>query len=264
MSGFRPELPVALFLGGLDPSGGAGILRDVIVASALGIHSMAIPIAETVQNGIECAEIAPPSVVPLKRLNSLKPHLCGKWGAKLSMFHNCSALHDVLPQIHNLEPSVAIWDPIMAPSNGVGLHNPESLKEVIDLLVNNNWIVSPNMSEARQLVDLPNASPEDAAKKLIDMGIQSVWIRSGHSNDKTVQDLWHDENGSNWLTPYDRLDGDPRGTGCTVTAAWLALCLGGMEPIKAAEAAVQHIRKAWNYLHMPGGIGGLTFPPRVQ
>ncbi|MDR2697955.1 MAG: bifunctional hydroxymethylpyrimidine kinase/phosphomethylpyrimidine kinase, partial [Holophagales bacterium] len=85
-----------------------------------------------------------------------------------------------------------------------------------------------------------------------------------HGNDKMVKDLWCDGNGPKWLTPYDRLDGDPRGTGCAATAAWLALRLSGMEPISAAEAAIQYIRSAWNYLHIPGGVGRLTFPPRVK
>jgi len=264
MSASHREFPVALFLGGLDPSGGAGILRDVAVASGLGVHSMAIPTAETIQNGIECAEILPPSLVPTKRLDLLKPHLRGKWGVKLSMFHNCSLLRDVLPKIHHLAPLAAIWDPIIAPTNGVGLHDPKALKEIIALLANKNWIISPNIPEARLLADLPHALPENAAEKIMDMGIQNVWIRSGHADGKTLQDLWCDANGHKWLTPYDRLNGDPRGTGCTVTSAWLAFRLIGMEPINAAETAIQYIRKAWNYLHVPGGAGRLTFPPRVQ
>jgi len=264
MSASRTEFPVALFLGGFDPSGGAGILRDVMVASDLGVHSMAIPIAETVQNGIECTEILPPSVFPTKRLDSLKHHLRGKWGIKLSMFHNCSLLQDVLPHVHHLAPTPAIWDPIVAPTNGVALHDPKSLKEIIAMFANKNWTVSPNILEARLLADLPDAPPENLAKKIMDMGMQSVWIRSGRANDKIVQDLWCDANGHMWLMPYERLSGDPRGTGCTVTTAWLSFCLSGMEPINAAEAAIRYIRKAWNYLHVPGGIGRVTFPPRVQ
>jgi len=264
MNSFRPEVPVGLFLGGFDPSGGAGILRDVTVASGLGIHPMAIPVAETIQNGFECVEITPPSLNPAKQLNALKAHLCGKWGVKLSMFHNCPLLYDILPQIHRLEPSAAIWDTVIAPTNGVSLHNPASIKEVIGLLANNHWVVSPNIPEARLLADLPHGTMETVARKLIDIGIQSVWIRGGHGADETIQDLWYDNKGPKWLTPYDRLDGDPRGTGCTVTSAWLAFRLGGMEPIDAAEAAVQYIRKAWSYLHIPGNAGRPVFPPRVQ
>ena len=263
MNSFRPEVPVALLLGGFDPSGGAGILRDVAVVSGLGIHPMAIPIAETVQNGFECAEIVSPGLNPMKQLDALKIHLCGKWGVKLSMFHSCSLLCDVLPQIHRSKPSAAIWDTVIAPTYGVSLHSTTSIKEVIGLLANNNWVVSPNIPEARLLADLPHGDIETIAKKLTDIGMQSVWIRGGHGADETVQDLWYDSKGPEWLTPYDRLDGDPRGTGCTVTSAWLAFRLSGMEPISAAEAAIQYIRKAWDYLHMPGNVGRLAFPPRV-
>ena len=264
MSRIRPEVPVALFMGGFDPSGGAGVLRDVSVASGLGIHPMAITMAETVQNGSECMEIVPPGLNPLKRLNALKTHLRGRWGVKLSMFHDCRLLYEVMPQIHRLEPCAAIWDPVIAPTQGVGLHSTTSIKEVIGLLAGNHWVASPNIPEARLLADMPKGQLESAAKKLMGIGLQCVWIRGGHGTGETVQDLWCDTNGLHWLTPYSRLDGDPRGTGCTVTSAWLAFRLNGMEPISAAEAAIQYIRKAWSCLHMPGNAGRLVFPPRVQ
>ena len=258
------DVPIALFLGGFDPSGGAGILRDAVTVSGLGVHPMAIPMAETVQNGVECIDIAPPGLNPLARLYSLKPHLRGSWGVKLSMFYNCSLLRDLGPQIHQLGPSAAIWDPVIAPTNGAKLHNPASIKEALGLLSDGLWLASPNIPEARLLADIPDGPLETVAKKLVDLGMKCVWIRGGHGSGKTVQDLWCDNDGSKWLTPYKRLDGDPRGSGCTATSAWLAFRLNGMEPIRAAEAAVQYIRSAWNRLHTPGRAGRLTFPPRVQ
>jgi hydroxymethylpyrimidine/phosphomethylpyrimidine kinase len=113
------------------------------------------------------------------------------------------------------------------------------------------------------IADMPQEPIEAVAKKIFDMGFQSVWIRGGHSSGKTVQDLWCDKDGPKWLAPHPRLDGDPRGTGCTATAAWLAFRLTGMPPFDAAGAAVQYVRKAWGNLHMPGKAGRATFPPRA-
>jgi len=260
----RLNVPIALFLGGLDPSGGAGILRDAVTASGLGVHPMAIPVAETAQNGFECAEITPPSVNPLVRLNLLKPHLRGTWGLKLSMFYDCSLLQSLLPQIHQSGPQAAIWDPIIAPTNGVRLHSHASIKEALGLLSNDLWLASPNIPEARLLADFPERPLEDVAKKLMDLGMKYVWIRGGHCDGESIQDLWCDDDGPQWLTPHKRLDGSPRGTGCAVTSAWLALRLNGMSPMSAAEAAIQYIRRAWSNLHIPGKAGRPTFPPRVS
>jgi len=264
---FFSDVPVALLLGGFDPSGGAGLLRDAVVVSGLGVHPMAIPLAETAQNGFQCFEIAPPNANPIARLDSLEPHLRGNWGLKLSMFYDCALLKRLLPRINQYEPPVAVWDPVIAPTNGVGLHSHASIHEAFGLVsgisgnAKNIWLFSPNMPEARLLTGLPDGQLETVAKKLMDMGMGRVWIRGGHGSDETVQDLWCDSDGPVWLGPYKRLDGDPRGTGCTVTSAWLAFCLNGMEAKSAAKAAIQYIRSAWGHLHTPGKAGRPTFSP---
>jgi hydroxymethylpyrimidine kinase/phosphomethylpyrimidine kinase len=258
------DLPVALFLGGFDPSAGAGILRDSAVASGLGVFSMAIPMAETIQNGLECNEVAEPSIDPARRLSYLAPHLCGKWGVKLSMFHSSSILHDVLSIVDRLAPSLAIWDPILAPTHGAELHKASTIQRIIGKFAPDLWVISPNIPEARLIADIPDGPLEEVAEKIMDMGMKSVWIRGGHASGCTVQDLWCDKNGFTWMPPCDHLAGDPRGTGCTVTAAWLAYRLCGMDPICSIGAAIQYIRSAWKYLHVPGKAGRLTFPPKVD
>ena len=254
-------VPVALFLGGLDPSGGAGILRDAAVASCLGAHAMAIALAETIQNGLECTKILPPSANPLERLDALSPHLRDKWGAKLSMFCEAPLLDELLPRIKVMGPSAAIWDPIVAPTHGTKLHSPLAIRKVFALFSGGPWVVSPNLPEARLIAGEPERPLETVAKKIMDMGAESLWIRGGHGSGDTVQDLWCDTDGIAWLPKYERLEGDPRGTGCTVTSAWLAFRLNGTEPAAAAESAVQYIREAWGRLHVPGSAGRPVFLP---
>jgi hydroxymethylpyrimidine/phosphomethylpyrimidine kinase len=225
---------------------------------------MAVPMAETVQNGTGCEKISPPSVPPVERLDSLKEHLRGKWGVKLSMFHSVEMLEGVLPCVDQLEPITAIWDPVLAPTSGVGLHSQDSMRKVAAMLANNRWIVSPNIPEARVLANMPCEPLEEVAKALLGFGMQGVWIRGGHGDDGMVRDIWCDAEGVEWMTEYSRLTGDPRGAGCTATSAWLAYRLAGMGPRDAAEEAVQYIRKAWRRLHRPGDVGRLTFPPEAR
>jgi hydroxymethylpyrimidine/phosphomethylpyrimidine kinase len=248
-------------MGGLDPSGGAGVLRDAVVAAGLGVHPMAVPLAETVQSGMGCEAILPPAVPPAARLASIAPHLRGAWGVKVSMFSGCGALREVAPMLRALGPAAAIWDPVAAPSSGVPLHGPESLREAAGLLSGGGWVASPNLGEARLMAGMPGAPLEDVAERLLRMGFLGAWIRTGHGVGGTVRDLWCDGGGPRWLAPRPRLAGDPRGTGCTATAAWLALRLKGAGPAEAAEGAVDYIRRAWAGLHSPGGAGRPTFPP---
>jgi len=63
----------------MDPSAGAGILRDVMTLAALGVHPMAVSTADTVQNGLVCLAIRPPRD-PLPAFDALVPHLGGAWG----------------------------------------------------------------------------------------------------------------------------------------------------------------------------------------
>jgi hydroxymethylpyrimidine/phosphomethylpyrimidine kinase len=224
---------------------------------------MAVPLAETVQSGLGCDAILPPAAPPLERLDSLAPHLRGGWGAKMSMFFDCGALRGVVPRIQGLAPIAAIWDPVMAPSSGVPLHDKESMGEAVGLLSGGGWVMSPNLHEARAIAGLPAAPLEAVAERLLAMGFQGVWIRGGHGGGEDVRDLWCDGGGPVWLAPRRRLAGDPRGTGCTATAAWLALRLGGMGAVQAAEGAIDYVRKAWAGLHLPGDVGRPTFPPRV-
>ena len=256
------DIPVALFLGGFDPSGGAGILRDAAVAAALGVHPMAIPLADTVQNGLGCASVSPPGTDPAAYLDALMPHLKGGWGVKLSMFNDAQALGRLLPRIRELKPLCAIWDPIVGPTRGACLHGRDTLMGVLaQLAAHGDWVVSPNIPEARLLAGLPDGHLEAAAEKLTRLGALSVWIRGGHGSDESVRDLWCDGDGPRWMTAHERLAGDPRGTGCTATSAWLAFRLNGLGPAPSAEAAVSFIRDAWRGLHRPGGVGRHTFPP---
>ncbi|MCL1893909.1 MAG: bifunctional hydroxymethylpyrimidine kinase/phosphomethylpyrimidine kinase [Holophagaceae bacterium] len=260
----KADVSVALFLGGFDPSAGAGVLRDSVVVSGLGIHPMSVILAQTIQNGVSCEKISASEINPVSQLQAIVPHLRKNWGIKLSMFQAPSQVRDVMEIIRHLKPSAMIWDPIFSPTNGTFLHSSDSVVKLFSLFDTQSWVISPNIPEARLIAKMPDEPLESVAKKILDLGMSTVWIRGGHSKNDTVQDLWCNNSTLTWLTPYSRLDGDPRGTGCTVTSAWLAYRLLGKEPIEAAEAAILFLRKAWNNLHVPGKFGRPTFPPKVN
>ena len=186
------QLPLALCLGGLDPSGGAGLLRDVMTLAGMGVHPMAVATADTVQNGAGCLGIFPPRD-PLAALEALRPHLGGRWGVKLGLCaldgDTFKAMADLLEQ---LDPALRIWDPILAPTAGVGLHRPEGLRAMArTLLAGGGWVVSPNRPEAAALSGLAESqAPAVLGQALLDLGADAVWLKGGHGAGHEVEDFW--------------------------------------------------------------------------
>jgi hydroxymethylpyrimidine/phosphomethylpyrimidine kinase len=230
---------------------------------------MAVPLAMTVQNGLACSWIGAPGVDPVACLEALRPHLPGLWGVKVGLCALAPAAFEALAGLlADMAPPIRIWDPILAPTSGVGLHGPGDLARMAAVLLRGGgWVVSPNRVEAEALLDpsRPGRTPMDLARPFLDAGAQAVWLKGGHGRDAArVEDLWITPGGVEGLGRSRRLEGDRRGTGCAVASAWLAFRLRGQEGPQAAKSAAAALRKAWKGAWAPGGAGrpdlGTGFP----
>ena len=263
--------PIGLSLAGLDPSAGAGLFLDARVMAELGVLPMGIPLAETLQNGLGCTRIEAPSMDPVRRLEALGPHLTAPWGVKLGLSAvDLPTLRRLLGTLEGLAPACRIWDPILAPSAGVGHHLPEALQDLARaILPSGRWIVSPNWGEAAALAGIPpegiaTAEPGTLARPLLDLGARAVWLKGGHRKGEQVEDLWITADGIRSLGAHPRLPGQRRGTGCFLSAAWVAFRLKGLDDEGAARAADTHLRGAWDRAAAPGGAGRPCFLPEAR
>ncbi len=261
---------IALCLGGMDPSAGAGLLRDVMTLQALGVYPMAVSTAETLQNGLACQQIEAPSMDPVKRLEILGPHLVGRWGVKLGMAAlNEGTFRRLAATLRALDPPIRIWDPILAPSAGVGLHDGGELRRMADVLLKDGfWVVSPNRGEAAAAAGLPPAQIQTAgveilARPWLERGAHAVWLKGGHAPGPDIQDLWITAKSITALPASPRLPGQRRGTGCTLAATWLGLRLLGRSELVAAEESAQRLRNRWSQVFAPGGAGRPVFAPEA-
>lgn len=164
-------------------------------------------------------------------------------------------------------PIACIWDPIQAPTAGVGLHDAGRLRRMAQtLLRRGKWVVAPNRQEAALLAGL---SQKDAAtgevsrlaSPFLEIGADAVWIKGGHGEGDLIEDFWISPRGVASLGAFARLEGDRRGTGCTLASAWLAYRLLGHEPEPAARQAVLWLRNQWPSAFAPGGFGRSSFAP---
>lgn len=256
--------PIALCLGGLDPSAGAGILRDALTLSALGIHPMAIPLSDTLQNGVACLQIAAPSLSPRLRFEVLRPHLSGAWGVKLGLADLAADdLAGLVSDLKEAGPAMAIWDPILAPTSGVAHHDSRSLRRMADILLGAMpWVVAPNRLEAAALAETrADDAPELLAEPFLARGARAVWLKGGHADGTQVEDMWITRSGVRSLGVSPRLPGDRRGTGCTLASAWLGFRLRGEADEAAASSAAAWLRARWCAAFSPGGVGRPLFAP---
>ena len=263
--------PVALCLGGMDPSGGAGLVRDAITLAELGCQPMTVSLAETLQNGLACTRIVAPSLDPVARVECLALHLAGRWGLKLSLCAlDEAAFRRLCATLRHLDPPLRIWDPILAPSTGVGLHDGADLRRMGQaLLPMGKWIVSPNRGEAAAFAGLPpaairSAAPETLAAPWLEAGAVAVWLKGGHSGGTEVQDFWVTKDGVLPLDLAPRLPGERRGTGCVLSATWLGLRLQGLNDLDAARQAARRLRARWDLAFAPGLAGRPMLGPLSQ
>jgi len=267
MDATRPcDPPLALCLGGMDPSGGAGLLRDALTLSELGCQPMAVSLAETLQNGLACVRIEPPAMDPVQRLENLAPHFAGRWGVKVGLSAlDARDFRRLCATLRHLAPPIRIWDPILAPSNGVGLHDGADLRRMAaELLPTGDWVVSPNCGEAAAFAGMPpealgSASVEALTSPWLEAGAAAVWLKGGHAAGDQVQDFWVTREGTLPLETVPRLPGERRGTGCLLSATWLGLRLRGQDEIQAATESARRLRARWHLAFSPGGAGRPMF-----
>lgn len=259
-----PTPPLALCLGGLDPSAGAGLVRDAITLATFGVHPMLVSTGETLQNGEACHRIVAPAIDPGDQVECLRPHLHGNWGMKLGL---CAlepeTLGAIFRALEGATPVARIWDPILAPTSGVGLHTEGSLLDLAGVVLSApGWVVTPNHLEAAAFAGLPSSSdPRALAEPWLRAGAGAVWLKGGHGEGGLVEDFWIDAHGSQSLGGNARLPGERRGTGCTVASAWLGLRLRGAEPADAAREAIRWLREGWASAFVPGAFGRPVFAP---
>jgi hydroxymethylpyrimidine/phosphomethylpyrimidine kinase len=252
----------------MDPSAGAGLVRDALTLGELGCQPMTVSLAETLQNGLGCSRIEPPALDPVLRLESLAPHLIGRWGVKLSLCAlEARAFRQLCATLRHLTPPVRIWDPILAPSAGVGLHDGADLRRMaVDLLPMGDWVVSPNRGEAAAFAGLPpqairEASVAALATPWLEAGAAAVWLKGGHGAGDQVQDIWITREATLALETVPRLNGERRGTGCVLSATWLGLRLQGLSAVEAAREAARRLRGRWDLAFAPGDMGRPMFGP---
>jgi hydroxymethylpyrimidine/phosphomethylpyrimidine kinase len=235
--------PIALTIAGSDPSGGAGIQADLKTFHQFGVYGEAVITLLTVQNtqSVERVEIMPADLVHdqlIAVLNDIPP-LYAKTGALGN-----SEIVRLVAHIARQYKLRLVVDPVMISKHGSPLMSEESRGALLEALIPNAYLVTPNLHEAAAIAQTSeDENPREIAERIADLGCPRVIIKGGHARGP-ADDLFFDCGDFHEFNS-ERLDTkNTHGTGCTFSAAITAELAKGAELTDAIARAKRFITEA--------------------
>jgi hydroxymethylpyrimidine kinase/phosphomethylpyrimidine kinase len=216
------SLPVALAIGGLDPSGGAGILADAVTFAAFHCHPTAVVTSITFQNSSGISGCAHQSAEAIRAQALAILTECKVATVKTGMLplpETVLAVVDIVTE-HDLRS--VIVDPVMRSTSGHELMAADALLELRKKLFPLARLVTPNIPEAEALVGSVIRDEDDmisAARSIREMGAHAALIKGGHrESGMEIVDVL-DDKGNVTIFRGERIPAQLRGTGCRLASA---------------------------------------------
>lgn len=147
--------PRVLSIAGSDSGGGAGIQADMRTMALLGVHACVAVTAVTVQNTLGVKDIHEvPNDVVAGQIEAVVTDI-GVQAAKTGMLASSRIVATVAATWRRLELSVPlVVDPVCASMHGDPLLAPSALDSLRGQLFPLATLLTPNLDEARLLVDI--------------------------------------------------------------------------------------------------------------
>jgi hydroxymethylpyrimidine/phosphomethylpyrimidine kinase len=238
----KPGPPYVVAIGGLDPSGGAGLARDLLTAMALGGQAVLVGTAWTRQDERGARGIEPrhPNMLQAAIEHALESCDPERTAVKIGMTGNGTLIAAIVSGL-NAWTGPVVFDPVLGASSGGTTLFQGAPADMLPL-VHRATLVTPNLAEASWLTGQPVSTREEAhraARTLSSWGKTSILVKGGHLDGPPVDVLASPE--GEQLFEGVRLPGkSPRGTGCTLATA-IALKLAAGHPLAQAV----HAAKGW-------------------
>ncbi len=252
--------PIILTIAGFDPSSGAGVTADIKTIAAHGCYGISAVTAMTIQ-----------STAGVRRVVPADPQVLGDTLDELLREGKVSAVHigmlgsgkvasAVADFLYRSQPRNVVLDPILKSSSGAELLDQAGLEVLIQRLLPQADVVTPNVDEAGALTGMEVKNPsqmEIAAGRLHEMGARAVVVTGGHL-DHAIDVLC--VKGKPVETyRQDRVDSpNTHGTGCafsTAIACQLALGQSLRRAVLLAKAYVlAAIKNSYSIGQGPGPV----------
>ena len=263
--GLDRERHAVLLVGGLDPSGGAGILLDARVVQLRGLHAVTAATGIAVQNTIRLTERHDlPTSVFKAELGVLGEEFA-LGAVKTGMLPTAEIVGALLDFLTSRPRLPLVLDPVFRSSSGGVLVDGPAIEATTRRLFPRARVLTPNLDEVTVLT---GQSIEDRdqipqiAESLLRMGPEWVLVKGGHLSRGDASDYLASAQGGVWLEVERRPNQNARGTGCALAAALAAGLARGESVPEAALRAKKLVTAALDKSYRSGQ--GLFLDPQPE
>ncbi len=237
--------PVVLTFAATDPTSGAGLQADILTLSSIGCYPVSVVTAITVQDtlGVDGVMVFDSEWVEQQARAVLEDMEVAAF--KLGVLGSVENIAVIAEILADYPDTPLLIDPILSSGRGDELSSDEMMGAMVDLLLPQATLITPNSLEARRLAffdgteeEEESASLNESAQRLLSMGCEYVLITGTHERTTEVTNTLYGDNGAVRSWQWDRLPGSYHGSGCTLTSA-IAACLAHGLTMEEAVAEAQ-------------------------
>jgi hydroxymethylpyrimidine/phosphomethylpyrimidine kinase len=242
----KTSIPVVLVLGGLDPTGGAGIQADIEAVASMGSHAASVATAITVQDTTDVIGYTPLAAsLVIEQARAVLEDVPVA-AIKIGMLGSVEVIEAIHTLLNDYPDKPVVLDPVLVAGGGGALANEPMVGAMKTLLFPQSTIITPNGQEARALA--PEADTLDAcAMALLAHGPGFVLITGGGENTAQVINALYGNNRALERYQWERLEGQYHGSGCTLAAALAGILAQSDEPITAVRKAQEYTWQSLKY-----------------
>lgn len=252
-----------LSIAGSDSGGGAGIQADLKTITLLGGYGMTVPTALTAQNTVGIEDICPISAgFVAKQIDAVLTDLNAD-AVKTGMLYGPEIVETVAEKVREYDVRLLVVDPVMVSKSKQSLLSPEAQEVLMNKLLPQAFLVTPNIPEAEVMTGFSIESPshmEKAARHIYNLGSSNVLIKGGHLKESTLVDILFDGTNFHHFETKRQDTSNTHGTGCTYSAAVATFLAQGFDLFRAVSKAKQFIDLAIRFALDIGKGNGPTNP----
>ncbi len=223
-----------LSIAGYDPTGGAGVIRDILTFRKLGFYGMGVITTITYQNtkGFYGFEALDEKIVE-REIEKIVEDFPIKY-VKIGMVGKAA---DVILKFQRKYSWLTVADPLLEAKNSFPLNSLEDIEKIMERA----YAITPNIPEAGKLSNVKIEKEEDilkAGKILLEKYGKYVIIKGGHGEGR---DYLFGENVKFFQMPHLRKE--VHGTGCAYSSALLGFLAKGYNMEEAFKEARKFVQR---------------------
>lgn len=242
------NLPIILAVGGLDPTGAAGILMDALAARSVGAHAAAVLTVDTLQDGERFLSARAKDGATVRAAVEAMLQSLSIGAIKTGALGTAEIVEVVADLAERPGMPPLVLDPVIASTSGGALLDEDGVRVLRNRLLGRVALVTPNLAEAEILT---GGRVEDisgmrrAAARLVELGAGAALVKGGHLEGRKIADVFFDRLGREKVFEADRSgDYEVRGTGCALASMIAGLLAWGRDLLYAATEARAKLSRA--------------------